>query len=261
MHNWKPDSYLRFAEYRARPAADLLARVTLHIDAPIVDLGCGPGNLTIQLPARWPDRKVIGVDKSEAMIARAREQYGDCGVEWRLGDLRQWRPDAGEAPALVFSNAAMHWIDSHETEFPRLMQTLGPGGVLAVQMPTVGDRPFQRAAEELARSPEWRERTGGAVVYREIRSAEAYYRLLAPHAAEVDLWETVYVHVLDGEDPVLAWVRSTVLMPYLSVMSEEDGAQFEREYAARAREIYPPESDGRTLLPMRRLFIVARRAS
>jgi trans-aconitate 2-methyltransferase len=128
---WSPDLYLKFADHRLRPALDLMAQVTLAAPRHIVDLGCGPGNVTAVLRSRWPDARITGVDASPEMLAKARNAMTD--VEWIEADVAAWRPDR---PAdLVYSNAALHWLPDHARLFPHLLTIVAPGGQLAVQMP------------------------------------------------------------------------------------------------------------------------------
>src|SRR6185436_4787551 len=128
---WDPAQYLSFADHRLRPAIDLLHRIPLTRPATIVDLGCGAGNVTKVLRERWPEARVTGVDGAPAMLDRARTV--DPAVAWELADLRNWRPP--KPVDLLYSNAALHWLDDHATLFPALAGRLAPGGILAVQMP------------------------------------------------------------------------------------------------------------------------------
>jgi trans-aconitate 2-methyltransferase len=253
---WNPDRYLAFADHRTRPAIDLLARVPLRHAERVVDLGCGPGNSTHLLADRWPAAMVVGVDSSSDMLASARRS--GIGATWVEADIATWVPD--RAPDLIYSNAALHWVGDHETLLPRLLACVGPGGVLAVQMPRNFEAPSHALLRATAESGPWADRLAGALDWRPVAAPEWYYDLLAPHAGTPDIWETLYLHVLDGDDPVLRWTRGTALRPLLQALEGEDRAAFEAAYAARLRAAYPRRVDGRTLLPFRRLFIVAQRA-
>ena len=137
MPTWDPLEYLKFADYRLRPALDLLAQISLDSPRTVYDLGCGPGNITRLLGERWPGAAVTGVDSSSEMLIRARQEAPD--VTFLQADIAQWSPPA---PAhLLFSNATLHWLDDHRRLLPRLVAQLAPGGVLAVQMPRNHDAP------------------------------------------------------------------------------------------------------------------------
>jgi trans-aconitate 2-methyltransferase len=253
---WSPERYLAFADQRTRPAVDLLASVPLQRPERAVDLGCGPGNSTRLLAERWPAADVIGIDSSGDMLASA----GQSGIRatWVEADLAAWAPQ--HAPDLIFSNAALHWVGGHETLLPRLLECVRPGGVLAVQMPRNFEAPSHTLLRATAASGPWADRLAEVLDWRPVATPEWYYDLLAPQAAALDIWETVYLHVLEGDDPVLRWTRSTALRRIVQALDEADCAAFEAAYAARLRAAYPRRADGRTLFAFRRLFIVAQRS-
>lgn len=251
---WEPERYLQFADERLRPAQDLLARIPLPAPARVVDLGCGPGNVTRLLAGRWPGAQITGVDASAAMLERARPTLPEARFE--LADIRHWTP--ADAPELIFSNAALHWLDDHPALFPRLLSLLAPGGVLAVQMPGNFDAPSHRLIRELAASPAWADRLAGARMGAVLDMPD-YHRFLAPHCARLSLWETIYWQPLSGPAPVLDWLRGTTLLPYLAALSTDDQACLLAELAPRLAEAYPPDASGTTLFPFRRIFLVAAR--
>jgi trans-aconitate 2-methyltransferase len=239
--NWDPASYLAFADKRLRPALDLLARVPLAAPARVFDLGCGAGNVTRALRQRWPEAALTGVDSSPEMLEQARQELPTA--TWRQADLATWRTQEAD---LIYSNAALHWLDDHETLFPALFAMLAEGGVLAVQMP-----------RETALAGPWRQRLEALLGPAPVAPPDYYYQLLAPQAASLDIWECEYLQALDGPDPVLAWTRGTALRPFLAALEEPQRGAFEADYAARLAALYPPAADGRVLFPFRRLFIVA----
>ncbi len=251
---WEPDRYLQFADERLRPAQDLLARVPLAAPARVADLGCGPGNVTALLAQRWPRAELIGIDASTAMLDRARRALPEARFE--QADIRHWTP--AKAPDLIFSNAALHWLDDHPALFPRLLSLLAPGGVLAVQMPGNFDAPSHHLIRELAASPAWADRLAGARMGAVLEMPD-YHRFLAPHCARLNLWETIYWQPLSGPAPVLDWLRGTTLLPYLAALSTDDQACLLAELAPRLAEAYPPDASGTTLFPFRRIFLVAAR--
>jgi trans-aconitate 2-methyltransferase len=253
---WNPERYLAFADERTRPAIDLMARVSLEEAKRVADLGCGPGNSTALLAQRWPKAEIVGVDNSPAMLAEARAS--SVRATWLHADVAAWRPDG--PLDLIYANAALHWLDDHATLLPRLLRQLRPEGVLAVQMPRNFAAPSHALLREAARSGPFADRLGGLLDSAPVATPEWYHDLLAPHTSALDIWETEYLHVLEGEDAVLNWTRGTALRPIMQALDAEQLAAFEAAYAARLRAAYPRRADGRTLFPFRRLFIVARRA-
>lgn len=258
MTAWNPTQYLRFGDERIRPALDLLTRVSLDaLDSPhvIYDLGCGTGAVTAMLKDRWPEARVTGVDSSQAMLDRARNLGVD--IHWLKRDLNEWEP---EAPAdLLYSNAVLHWLDSHETFFPRLLSGLKPGGVLAVQMPYNFSAPSHTLIAETVRNGPWRENLEPHLREQPVLDPSAYYDILSPHTTALDLWETTYLHVLQGDDPVVEWTKGSILGPLLELLDGADVQAFLEAYRAPIGEAYPRQRDGKTVLPFKRLFLVARK--
>ena len=259
---WNPQRYLEFADLRLRPAVDLLARVNAPTPRTVADLGCGPGNVTKLLAERWPAASIVGIDNSATMLERARAAFaGDARVRFDEDDLARWRP---AAPVdVVYSNAALHWLDGHATLFPHLMTTLASGGVLAVQMPNNFGTPSHAFVAAIAQSERWRARIGDLVRETPVAETAQYVRWLAPASSALDVWETTYAQRLaprdDGEHPVVAFVSGTWLVPYFERLKDDPPAReaFLREYRDRIAHAFPPEADGTTLFPFRRLFIVA----
>lgn len=253
--SWNPDQYLKFEQPRLRPAFDLLARVPLEAPARVCDLGCGTGSMTAVMAQRWPQARVVGVDSSAEMLAKARAAAPQ--IEWVQADLAAWRP--AEPVDLVYSNAALHWLGDHPRLFAELADRVRPGGVLAVQMPNNFREPSHRMIEDTVRDGPWRDRLEPLLKPVPVGAASDYHDILAPRMSSVDIWETVYLQVLSGPDPVKEWTKGTWLAPLLAALPPEQRDAFEADYAARLRPHYPMRDDGRTLFPFRRLFIVARR--
>jgi len=254
MEDWSAATYLRFENERTRPAADLLARVPLERAGLVVDLGCGPGNSTELLAARFPEAELVGIDSSPDMLAAAAERLP--AARFVEADVASWTPAA--RPDLIFANAVLQWLPDHETLLPRLIRSLAPGGALAIQMPDNLSEPSHVAMAEAARDPAWAARIANAGGARtKILSAEGYYDLLAPDAASVDVWRTTYLHPLDGAEAIADWCRATGLRPYLDPLDAAERARFLQIYTERLRAFYPEHANGKALLRFPRLFIVA----
>ena len=251
---WDPAQYLRWSDHRVRPAVDLIQRVPLERPGHVVDLGCGTGNVTALLRRAWPAARLTGVDASAAMLERARAS--DASVDWQQAEIATW---AASAPVdLLFSNAALHWLDGHATLFPRLLDVVAPGGVLAVQMPRNFGEPSHTSITDLAREGRWQARLAPLLRAEPCKAPAYYFDLLAPRAKSVDIWETVYQQALTGDNPVADFVKGSWLKPFLDALPDDDRAPFEAAYRTRVARAYPPRADGTTLFPFRRLFIVAR---
>lgn len=256
MSDWNPDLYRRFEDERTRPARELLARVALSEPKLIYDLGCGPGNSTELLVERFPQADVVGTDNSEPMLVSARKRLPNCRFE--LSDIAGWKPPV--APDLVYANAALQWVGSHEALIPRLFDLLAPNGVLAIQMPDNREEPTHRSMREVAALAPWSQFIDDiASVRTKILPLDAYYDLLSPHAAEVDVWRTAYQHPMESPAKIVEWVRATGLKPFIDPLPEAERTSFLSEYERRIAQAYLPRADGRLLLAFPRMFIVARR--
>ncbi|WP_030616066.1 trans-aconitate 2-methyltransferase [Streptomyces achromogenes] len=261
---WDPAQYLRHAGHRARPFADLLARIPrLPGDPPrIVDLGCGPGNVTALLAGRWPTARVTGYDNSPEMLDRARADHegptaGGGRLDFAHADVRTWTP--GEPHDLIVSNATLQWVPGHADRFADWVAALEPGGALAFQVPDNLDAPLHTLLRDLAAAPRRRSRLAGAVrATGSVHSPGFYLDRLARLGCAADVWQTTYQHVLQGEDPVLDWAKGTALRPALTALADDPEAreEFLTEYRALLRTAYPSAPYG-TVLPFRRLFVVA----
>ncbi len=254
-HRWDPAQYLRFGDERSRPFFDLVGRIPAADPRSVVDLGCGPGQLTATLADRWPAARVLGVDSSAEMIEQAAAHTTDR-VGFTLGDLTAWAP--AEPVDVVVSNATLQWVDGHDALLPALAGMVRPGGWLAFQVPGNFTSPSHLAIAEQVRSPHWQGRIDPAVLDRPRSFEPAHYlEVLLDAGLEADVWETTYLHRLSGPDPVFNWVKGTALRPVLAALRPADVAAFEDELAARLRDVYPAGRHG-TTFPFRRIFAVAR---
>ncbi|MFJ9040455.1 trans-aconitate 2-methyltransferase [Streptomyces sp. NPDC102406] len=260
---WDPQQYLRHADHRARPYADLLARVPALPREParIADLGCGPGHSTPLLTGRWPTAHITGYDNSPEMLARAASYAGPTTggghIDFAPADLTRWTPP--ETYDLLASNATLQWVPNHTDTFPALLDALTPGGTLAFQVPGNFEAPSHVLMRRLAQSPRWRDRLGTILRHTDaVLTPTAYLQRLTGLGCAVDAWETTYTHLLTGDDPVLDWVRGTGLRPVLTALADDPEARdaFETQYRDLLRTAYPATPHG-TVLPFRRIFVVA----
>jgi trans-aconitate 2-methyltransferase len=249
---WNPDVYLAFADHRGRPFFDLTSQVRADKPRRVVDLGCGPGNLTATLGDRWPGAVVEAWDSSPEMVDAARVR----GVDAHVGDVREWTPQADTD--VVITNATLQWVPEHVELLVRWAGQLAAGAWIAMQVPGNFDAPSHRAVRELARHDRWAEplrdfpfRAG------QVGNPAEYASTLSDAGCTVDAWETTYIHDLTGEDPVLEWITGTALRPVRSRLDDEQWEQFRSELIPLLDASYPARSDGVTFFPFRRIFVVA----
>lgn len=254
MVDWDPHTYLQFADERSRPFADLVSQVYASSPTRVVDLGCGPGELTASLALHWPAAYVEGIDSSPQMIAQADRQAGER-LSFRVADLRDWRPE--QPVHVIISNAALQWVPGHRALLPRLIESLVPGGWLAVQVPGNFDAPSHRLLHTLAADP----RFAPHLTHLDdptALDAASYLGDLSAVGCAVNAWETTYLHLLAGPDPVFRWIAGTRARPILQALPADLRLEFEAEYRTLLDRAYPAQAYG-TVLPYRRVFVVAQR--
>ncbi|MET8954428.1 trans-aconitate 2-methyltransferase [Streptomyces sp. NPDC004393] len=259
---WDPAQYLRHAGHRARPFVDLLARVpdpSGQNPPRIADLGCGPGNVTVLLADRWPTAHITGYDNSPEMLDQAHTHHegptaGGGRLDFAHADARTWTPP--ESYDLIISNATLQWVPDHAARFADWVAALEPGGTFAFQVPGNFDSPSHQLLREIVHSARWKDRLAHTLRHDDaVLTPHAYLEHLTGLGCETDVWETTYLHLLQGEDPVLDWVKGTGLRPVLTELGDE-AEEFLADYRTALREAYPPTAHG-TVFPFRRIFAVA----
>ena len=251
--DWNPQQYLRYSDERALPFRHLVAAIGHLEPRAVVDLGCGPGGLTATLLERWPAANIVGIDTSKEMIDHARRREIGERLSFEIGDALNWR--AAQPMDLILSNACFHWIDDHRALFDHLLPQLADGGVLAFQIPANHAEPSHVILGELCTNPRWRDRLDG-LPRTGVREPEWYLAELGDRGLRVTAWQTTYLHVLEGEDAVLEWVRGTALRPVLERLPPDERRLFLGHYGDLLREAYPA-TGGTTLFRFRRTFVVA----
>jgi trans-aconitate 2-methyltransferase len=257
LPNWDAKQYLKFEDERTRPARDLLAQIPLDAARQVYDLGCGPGNSTELLIARFPRAQIVGIDSSPEMLAKARQTLPR--TRFIEADLSQWSPD--EPAEVMFANAVFQWLPDHPSILRRLLDSLMQGGVLAVQMPDNLTEPTHALMQLVAETGPWSTKFAAADPARgSLPAPSVYYDLLSPLCRSLDIWHTIYNHVLDGPQGIVEWVTGTALRPYLAPLDAGEREAYLAAYLRRIAETYKPQADGKVLLRFPRLFIVAVRA-
>jgi len=256
MTSWDPSEYMRFGDERTRPSVDLAARIADESPARVIDLGCGPGNSTRVLRARWPEARIIGLDNSAEMIESARSEQPEG--EWVLAGIEDW---AADSPFdVVFSSAALQWIPSHAALVESLFANVTSGGAFAFQIPSAAFAAVRTLIHNIALEGPWADRMVGPLGELTMEAPGLYYDRLAPLARAVDIWETEYFHVMDSAPAIVDWIATTGLRRFLAALeSEEETQAFLALLHERVARSYRPQLDGRVLFPFKRTFVIAYR--
>jgi trans-aconitate 2-methyltransferase len=248
---WNVDQYSKFIDERTRPAAELLARISLETVSQAVDLGCGPGNSTALLKQRWPNANIIGVDNSDEMLAAARKEHPD--LTFVHADISQWEPPS--SVDLIFSNAAFQWVPNHEKLLARLARFLNKGGFLAMQVPNNHEEPTHTSMRRVATNHNWSVDLSQVRQQPPVLPAQAYYDILSPHLKAVDIWETRYFHLMDSFAEIAEWLKGTGLRPFLAPLRDDEKERLIHLYTQELEKLMQRQADGKVLLPFPRLFV------
>jgi trans-aconitate 2-methyltransferase len=233
--SWNPAQYHQFQKDRFAPFEDLFALVKVRTDMSVIDLGCGTGELTGQLKERLPESDVLGVDSSEEMLRRAREQKHD-GLKFKQASIEEIEG----AWDLVFSHAAIHWVENHHALIPRLLALVRRGGQLAVQLPSNHTHPSHTLIAEIAMEAPFREALNGWTRTSPVLSINEYAELLYAHGGtQITVFEKVYPSLLENSDAVAEWTKGTTLVPYLERLPESLHEPFMQRYRERLRTLFP----------------------
>ncbi|MDL2225720.1 methyltransferase domain-containing protein [Eubacteriales bacterium OttesenSCG-928-M02] len=253
--DWQPGQYLKYEEARTQPTRDLIGRIDLAAPKRILDVGCGPGNSTAALRARWPHAALYGLDSSPNMIERAKEADGD--IRWILRDVSDGIADLGQFD-VVFSNAALQWMGNHETLIPELFARVAPGGVLAVQVPWVRQLPVYQEILMLMEEDKWKGRMGEVPLYPKHYPFPHYYEILCGLTGAIQAWQTDYIQIMAGHGEIVEWYKGSGLRPFLDMLDGESWkAEFLLDYRERMEKAYPIQKDGKVLFPFTRIFFLA----
>lgn len=252
--DWNPDLYLKFNKERTQPSIDLVSRILVDSPSKIIDIGCGPGNSTQVLVQRWPHSKIFGIDNSQSMIEKAKNDYPN--QNWEILDAgKDEFPDTYD---IIFSNATIQWIPNHAGLFRKLFLYLNKKGLIATQIPLFWDMPLGKAIEKIAMENRWKSATRGVTKIFTIHNYSYYFDQLSIHSDKIVMWETYYMHVMDSHVSILEMIRSTGLKPFLDRLeTDNDKEDFEAQVLMEITKDYPKQKNGKVIFPFKRLFFIA----
>jgi trans-aconitate 2-methyltransferase len=253
--SWSAEAYVAFEQERTRPVRDLVSALPDRNARSAIDLGCGPGNSTEVLAARFPNAVVRGIDSSSDMIAAARRRLPS--IEFHVSTIEDWVPPG--PLDVILANAVLQWLPDHAALLPRLCGMLAAGGALAIQMPDNLDSPSHRVMREIAEGGPWAGKLAAASKERTpIATVEWYYEVLRARCGIVDIWRTTYHHVLaGGPGAITEWFKGSALRPFLDPLDDAERAEYLERYTAALARVHLKHSNGSVLLPFPRLFMVA----
>ncbi|NWF70601.1 MAG: methyltransferase domain-containing protein [Chloroflexi bacterium] len=239
---WNPDLYHKFQTARAAPFEDLCALLSVREGLHVVDLGCGTGELTARLADKLPGSSVVGIDSSPQMLARA-APLARMGLRFEQGTIEDFVENTADGTwDVLFSHAALHWVEDHPRLLPRLLRKVRAGGQIAVQMPSNHEHIAHQLLRQVAREEPFASALGGYVRLSPVLGIDSYATLLfRAGCGEITVYEKVYPQVLANAQEIVEFTRSTALLPYLERLDAETAEAFLRMYTERLREKMPEE--------------------
>lgn len=256
MSDWDPEQYLKFQKERNKPALDLINNIGIERPGRIIDIGCGPGNSTALLKARWPEAEVIGIDNSPSMIGKARDVCPNAS--FLAKDMCEDLKHLGRFD-VVFANASLQWVPDQARLISSLLDLVGPKGAFAAQIPQYDQMLISGIIGEVVSSPRWSASLGKIDPGFHFNPDESYYDWSSGTDFEVRMWATEYYHVMDGHDKIVEMMMSTGLKTYMEHLSEDEAPEFIGSVTEGLRRAYPPKRDGKVLFPFKRLSVTASR--
>lgn len=257
MSDWKPNLYLAYEKERTQPSIDLVMKIEYENPKRIIDIGCGPGNSTNVLKARWPQAEIIGLDNSKTMLDDAKLKYS--GIDWICADASGDLTNIGKFD-VIFSNAAIQWMSEQDLLIKKLYGMLNDNGVLAVQVPCTKHMPIHTELIKLISSEKWKDKYSEFVKGYSKHTADFYYNILCDLTNEIDLWETNYFHIMNNHSHIVKWYSGSGLRIYLDCLKDEkQNADFLKDYETALRKSYPIQKDGKVLFPFTRIFFIAKK--
>lgn len=257
MSDWLPVQYLKFKNERTQPSIDLINRINIADPSRIIDIGCGPGNSTGVLKNRWPNAEIYGLDNSESMLQKAKADFPD--IQWLLKNAEEDLSSLGLFD-IIFSNAVLQWIPSHETLLTALFEMLNPNGVIAAQVPYAKCLPIYTNIIELTRTEKWSGYFSCLPRFPKHYPYEHYYNIICELTDKIEIWQTDYIHVMHDYRSIVEWYKGTGLRPFLDMLPDENKRiDFCNDYRYLIAKNYSAEKSGNTLLPFTRIFFVAYR--
>jgi len=254
MPTWDTEQYLKFKDERTQPTFDLISRIQINDPKNIVDVGCGPGNSTSVIKQRWPAANIDGFDSSEEMLEIASKS--NSNINWFQEDVANW--ESNTQYDIIYSSAVLQWVPNHKKLIPKLMGFINKGGALAVQLPAHYESPLHQLLLDVARLPKWEVATKNACDLLSLKPPSFYYDLLAPLSSKAEMWETIYIHIMDSAQAIVEWFEGTGIRPFMECLpNPDDRNEFKMELLKRYERVYNQQQNGKVLFPFRRFFFIA----
>lgn len=250
MSDWNSNQYMKFGAERTQPSIDLISRLVDTSPKRILDIGCGPGNSTGRLAAKFPNAEILGVDFSEDMLNKAKRTYPE--LNFKQAFLPDDLDKLDGKFDLIFSNACIQWIPNHETLIPAIFDKLENGGTLAVQIPYIQKAPFYRLLNLLVHTVEWKKLSSIKNFHNLF--PEDYYDILGRLGNNFNIWETTYYHTVNSHSEVIEWYKGSGLRPYLDSLTDSERLEFIADLTEIISENFPTRENGTIILKMPRLF-------
>ncbi|ORX50658.1 Trans-aconitate 2-methyltransferase [Piromyces finnis] len=256
MTDWDAELYNRFEKDRTLPSIDLVNSISLKNPRKIIDIGCGIGNSTIVLKNKFVNAQIIGIDSSDDMLIKAKNDYPE--LEFIKLDAEKELDLLKEKYDIVYSNACIQWIPDHKNLIFKLFNILSNNGMLAIQIPQHEKHPMHKIIQKVAESNKWCNKFKN-IKQLYIVSEEEYYNIFSNITNEFRIWETTYFHIMPSHQSIVEWYKGAGLRPYMEQLSIEDKKAFEEDILNEVKKTYLIQSDGKIIFRFPRLFMLAKK--
>lgn len=251
---WNPETYNKFKSERFAPFYDLLELLIVKSGMDVIDLGCGTGELTSKLADVLPDSNVLGIDSSQEMLNDSKIFKNDhlkfecISIEDQLYSVEKWD--------LVFSNAAIQWVEDHEVILPKIISTIKTNGQLLIQIPDQQQNVSNKILNELADEEPFKTIFQNWKRISPVLDTDSYAQIFFENGSKsMTVFEKIYPLILPDSNALFDWVSGTALIPYLEKLEGESRDNFIVQYKNRLKSKFEKEP---VFYPFKRIILEAK---
>ncbi|CAM3603131.1 methyltransferase domain-containing protein [Flavobacterium chungbukense] len=249
---WDPKKYNEFKTERTKPFDDLVSHIVALPNLKVIDLGCGTGELTKKLSEKLPNSTILGIDNSAEMLAKApiskNLTFKELPILDQLKEETKWD--------VIFSNAALQWIDNHGELFPKIIDCLNPGGQLAVQMPQQNENILNRILLNLVQEEPFATYLNNWTRPSPVLTLDEYAKIFFENGGrDLIIYEKVYPQISSSKNDFFDFISGSALTVYEERLKEDEFKELATEFKIRINKYFPIVP---SIYAFRRLILYAR---